>query len=128
MTVCQENCIFSDYDYDIQKAKCSCDVEESSDYFDDININTTELLNNFIDIEKNSNIKILNCYKILFSGGGFIKNTGSYILIVVLFNHFIILILFYIKKSYTINPFYFSIKILFHKCCDYTSRNLGGLK
>ena len=102
MTVCQENCIFSDYDYDIQKAKCSCEVEESSQKktFADMNINVTALLKNFIDIKKNSNIQILNCYQELFTGQGFIKNIGSYILIVIILTHFIIIILFYIKKLY----------------------------
>ena len=29
-TVCQEKCDFSDYNYEIQKAKCSCKVRSSS--------------------------------------------------------------------------------------------------
>ena len=29
-TVCQEKCIFSDYNYKTKKAKCSCNIEEFS--------------------------------------------------------------------------------------------------
>ena len=39
-TLCQDNCDFSDYDYNTQKAKCSCKVKESSSSFSDMKINT----------------------------------------------------------------------------------------
>ena len=32
-TVCQDDCDFSEYFYNIQKAKCNCDVKESSSSF-----------------------------------------------------------------------------------------------
>ena len=35
-TVCQENCVFSKYNYEIQKAYCSCEVKQSSKSFDDM--------------------------------------------------------------------------------------------
>ena len=46
--VCQEECVFSEYDYDTKRAKCSCKVKEisslSSLY---MNINKTKLYENF---------------------------------------------------------------------------------
>ena len=42
-TVCQENCLFSEYDNKIKKAKCKCDIQESSSSFSNININKTKL-------------------------------------------------------------------------------------
>ena len=42
-TLSQDNCIFADYDDKIQKAKCSCDIVESSPSFANININKTKL-------------------------------------------------------------------------------------
>ena len=42
--VCQENCDFSDYDYNIQKAKCSCEIKESSKSFANMNININQVL------------------------------------------------------------------------------------
>ena len=41
-TLSQDNCIFADYDDKIQKAKCSCDIVESSPSFANININKTK--------------------------------------------------------------------------------------
>ena len=48
-TICQENCILSEYNYYINKAKCSCDVAESSTKFNDIKIDKSKLYKNFIN-------------------------------------------------------------------------------
>ena len=42
-TVCQENCVFSEYDYNIPKVKCTCNIPKSSDKFDNIKIYKTKL-------------------------------------------------------------------------------------
>ena len=55
-TVCQENCLFSDYNYDIQKAKCKCDVVGSSSSFANIKIDTKKLYKNFVDIKNIANV------------------------------------------------------------------------
>ena len=102
ITVCQEGCIFSDYDSNIQKAKCSCDVKESSSTFANININKTKLYENFINIRNIANINLLSCYKVLFSKKGFKKNYGSFSLIPLILLHFILIILFYGKKYYQV--------------------------
>ena len=48
-TLCQENCVFSEYNYDIQKAKCTCEIfESSSSSFSYMKINKTKLYENFI--------------------------------------------------------------------------------
>ena len=52
-TVCQENCLFSEYDKRRKKAKCSCDIEESSSTFANIHINKTKLYENFINFKNN---------------------------------------------------------------------------
>ena len=46
-TVCQEECDFINYDYNINKANCSCSIKSASSSFADININKTKLLNSF---------------------------------------------------------------------------------
>ena len=99
-TVCQDNCIFSDYDNKIQKAKCSCDVVESSSSFANININKTKLYENFVNFRNIANVNLLKCYKVLFSKSGIIKNYGSLSLMPLLLIHFIIIILFYAKNLY----------------------------
>ena len=74
-TVCQENCELADYNNN--KVKCTCDVEESSSSSEFMNINKTKLFEKFIDIKNLVNINLLVCYKVLFSKKGIIKNIGS---------------------------------------------------
>ena len=96
-TLCQENCEFIEYDYNIKKVKCSCNVKGSFSSPDDFIINPKELFNNFKDIKSKANIDFIFCYKILFSKEGIIYNIGFYILISVIIFHVIIIIIFYIK-------------------------------
>ena len=94
-TVCQEDCIFSEYDYKTQKAKCSCNVKESSLFFVDMKINKSLLYKNFIDIKNIANVNILVCYRELFSKKGLLHNIGFYVLIILEIFHFICIIIFY---------------------------------
>ena len=41
--VCQEDCQFSQYDYETFKAKCSCDAKETPSSLADMNINKAKL-------------------------------------------------------------------------------------
>ena len=82
----------------LQKIKCTCDVPKSSDKFENIKIDKSKLLNNFIDIKNIANIKFLLCYKVLFTKKGIINNYGSYSIIFIIIIHFIIIIIFYSKK------------------------------
>ena len=99
-TICQENCLFSEYDFDTQKAKCSCDVEDLSPSFDNIKIDTSKIFENFINIKNIVNVNLFVCNKVLFSKKGLSKNYGFFSLLLLIIIHFIILILFYGKKLY----------------------------
>ena len=68
--ICQEDCDFSEYNYDTLEAKCSCQVKESSKSFVDMNINKNKLLENFKNINNIANFNILSCYKKLFNKNG----------------------------------------------------------
>ena len=96
-TVCQDDCVFSGYNYTTKKAKCSCNVKEASFSFKDIYINKTKLYNNFLDIKSIANIDFLFCYKILFTKDGLLKNIGSYILLSLILLHIIFIFVFYKK-------------------------------
>ena len=99
-TVCQDNCIFTEYDNIIHKAKCSCDVIESSSNFENMKIERKNLYKNFIDIKNIANINLLVCYKELFTIKGIIKNYGSYSIITIIIGHLIIILIFYLKNLY----------------------------
>ena len=93
-TVCQDDCQFSEYDYDIKKAKCSCKVKESSSSFADMNINEILLSKNFIDFKNIANVNILGCFHALFSKKGILPNIGFYTLIIIGIIHIILIIIF----------------------------------
>ena len=99
-TVCQDNCDFKDYDYQIQKAKCSCKVKQSSASSALMNINITEIINNFMDIKNLVNIVILRCNKVLFSKNGIKKNIEFYLNIPIIILHLICIVIFYRVQLY----------------------------
>ena len=99
-TVCQENCDFSYYNHDIQKAKCSCDAKKSSFSISNLYINKTEIYKNFIDIKNIANIYILKCYKVLFNIKRLLHNYGCFSLIAIIIIHIILIIYFYGKNAF----------------------------
>ena len=49
--ICQEDCDFSEYDYDNLVAKCSCDAKDCAESYADMKINKNKLLENFKNIK-----------------------------------------------------------------------------
>ena len=112
-TVCQSNCKFSDYLMDSQYLKCDCKIMNS-----EINIQETSkfnpklIYNSFYNILKNSNYKVLNCYKLALSINSVTKNIGS-IITIINFLIFIIFLICYIVKGK--NQLNLNIKKVFKK-------------
>ena len=98
-TICQEKCIFAEYNDTTQKAKCVCDVVEVSSSFSNLKIDKSELYKSIIDIRNMVNIKILLCYKKLLCKKGILKNYGSYFLMGIIFFHLLIILIFYASNS-----------------------------
>ena len=97
MSLCEKNCEFYGYDPESKNVICECNVEAKSPLlFKDI-INQEKLLNNFVDIKSISNLNVMKCYELLFSGIGLINNTGNYILLSIISINIILSILFYFK-------------------------------
>ena len=102
-TVCQDDCDFSEYDYNTQKAKCSCKVKESSSSsLADMKIKKTKLFENFIDIKNIANLNLLVCYKELFNKNGIRNNIAFISIIPILIFHFISIFIF-CKYKYKID-------------------------
>ena len=96
--VCQEDCEFSEYNYEALIAKCSCNVKASSKSFAEMNINKEKLLENFKNIKNIINFSFLICYKKLFKKEGIINNIGSYLLLIIIFFHIFSIFIFYINQ------------------------------
>ena len=96
--VCQEDCDFSEYDYDTFVAKCSCKVKKCSDSFADMNINKKKLLENFKNIKNIINFEFLKCYNKLFNKKGILNNIGFFILLAINLFHILSILIFIIHQ------------------------------
>ena len=102
-TICQENCVFAEYDYDNKNAKCSCEIKETKKFWNGMYINKEELLKNFINIKNYSNLNILICYRKIFSKNGILYNIEFYLILFFILCHIIFIIYFYKKQLNTID-------------------------
>ena len=96
--ICQEDCDFSEYDYNTYIAKCSCNVKETPQSIADMNINKEKLLQNFVNIKNFANFNFLICYKKLFRKESIIYNIGSYIILSIILFHIISIFIFSIRS------------------------------
>ena len=95
MTFCEEGCTYKSYNYTNKRVQCECNINnEINNNIDNIKFYGNFLLSSFYKIENFSNIKILKCFKLVFSKSGQIKNIGSYIFIVLILINIILLVLF----------------------------------
>ena len=112
MSICETKCEYEGYELVSKKAKCECEVKIRIPLMSEITINKNILMNK-LDIKNSLNIKILKCYKLLFSINGLKDNTGSYIILSIIFIISICLILFLIKDYHKIKDMIY--KIVSHK-------------
>ena len=101
INACPENCEFSGFTQ-AGAAKCSCDFKETSSSivdFDFHKIENKKLFKNFKDIKNSLNIKILICYRKIFTKNGISNNKGAYIIGAIIFYHLISNIALCITKS-----------------------------
>ena len=116
IAVCQDDCEFVDYNYNTEKAICSCKIQESSASFKDININKQKLLDNFKNIKNIANFNLLICIDVLFCKLGLKTNVGFFIFISIILLRIVILFVFYLNQSKRlknkINDLIFAIKNL----------------
>ena len=102
-TVCQDECTFAEYDYRIEKAKCSCQVKQSSNSFSEMVIKNNKLFEKVVDIKNIINLELMHCYKSLFNKNGIIKNLAFYIIIAFISFQIIVIIIFYKNQINKIN-------------------------
>ena len=97
MSLCENNCEYKGYDNNKKISKCECSIKTEFHFLSEIKIDRKFLLNNFIELEKISNIYVMKCYKLLFTKDGLKFNIGSYILLGIIFFIIIFTILFRVK-------------------------------
>ena len=102
LSLCEKNCEYKGYDANNKRVNCECQIKtEFPSIIKNINIDKKELLNNFKDFGKNSNLFVILCYKLFFSKEGMSKNICSYLMII--FTSIIIgCSIFFAFKGYTL--------------------------
>ena len=103
----KNDCIYNNYNYELKKVLCKCNVKVNFANIYEKSLDKEKLKNNF-NVKNLINLKVMKCYKKLFTKDGISPNFGSYILITILFL-FIICLIFFIFKGYNsfinrINP------------------------
>ena len=97
MSLCEENCELTSYDNIKKRAKCSCDVKTSIS-LDNIQFDRKNLMKNFLDIKKITNIEIVKCYKIVFKKNNINYNFGLFFFFFMFILYFTCLTVFYCKS------------------------------
>ena len=97
MSLCEYNCKYINYDYNIKKVLCECFIKINFPLISEIEINKDKLLRNFKDIKNILNLNVIKCYKEVFTKEGLIYNIGNYIMSTIILLTFILSVLFKIK-------------------------------
>ena len=99
LSLCEKNCEYNGYDISTKRANCECKIKIKFPFLTKINIDKKELLNNFKDFDKNSNLFVVLCYKLFFSKEGLEKNICSYLMLIFI-GLVIICAIFFACKGY----------------------------
>ena len=78
-TTCQSNCQYSSFDPNYKFLKCECKVIVDDIDIKNFNKFSKKIYKTFFDILKNSNYKVLKCYKLVFNLNYFKRNIGNFI-------------------------------------------------
>ena len=100
--LCESGCEYKGYDSENKRVDCECNIRTEIRSL--LNIDKRQLLHNFKDFKKISNIFVLKCSKLLFSKDGFAKNIGSYLTLIFIIITILDLIYFFIGgfKSFVV--------------------------
>ena len=96
MSLCEENCELIEYNYNNEKAKCSCYIKLSIPPNYEIKFNKKDYFKSFIDIKNIFNLNIMKCYKTVLRLKSLLHNHGFLIIGYIIIIYFISLIIFLI--------------------------------
>ena len=105
-SLCQAGCDFELYNISNKKAKCNCSPQTQAinNNIEHLEFNTNLIADSFLVTLKNSNFRVLKCYKLALNFDNFFNNKGRVIM--------------------TIIYFIFLISLIFYTFCDRTKINM----
>ena len=119
LSFCQKGCTFQAYNSENKKAKCNCQAKTADIQinFDNITFSKNIIINHLFATIKNSNFKVLKCYKLLFDIDNLIYNIGCIIMTIIYISLLISFIVYCFSGKNNIN--YFIQLILIKKVNSY---------
>ena len=85
LTSCEIGCSYKQINMDQRNIQCECPIKlEQNNKISDFKLNQNEIINSFYKFNEYSNIKVIKCYKLVFSAKGQLNNFGSYFLIIII--------------------------------------------
>ena len=110
--MCQKGCDLQTYNSAIKKANCSCEINSNTEDLTENHISKMFSIRvieeNFYKTLKNSNFRVLKCYKLLFNSDTS-KNIGEIIMSILVIIFIGIMIVFFFTKAKKIDSFITSI-------------------
>ena len=92
---CEEGCTYIGYDCTYEKVQCECQIKnETYNNIDGIKFHGNFFISTFFSKENFSNMKVIKCFKLVFSLYGQKMNFGSYIFIVFSLIYIVLMFLF----------------------------------
>ena len=109
MSICEENCAFTEYIKKAKKAICSCYIKFKLPLISEIKVNKNKFFTNFKDIRNIGNFKMLSCYKLFLNKNNILKNSANYMLVILFILSIYSIFIFYCY-DYKIIKKYFNDK------------------
>ena len=107
LTVCEEDCDFTSYNYTTGKAICSCKVKvNSTTKIGDIIIDKDKLYKSFTNFKNIANINVLKCYKLIFELDAYKYNYANLIMISIILLFLVTFLIFICKGYYNLKKIF----------------------
>jgi hypothetical protein len=95
LSLCPFNCIYYKYDSDNKEVICQCRIQNEINLFSENN--KDDLMFNLINKKSFLNIKVMKCFKLLFTKEGFLNNFINYIIMLIISFYIVSAIYFFLK-------------------------------
>ena len=105
LQLCQEGCDFNSYDKLVKKAECYCNGQTNVVITDitKLHFDKDIIADSFIDTIKNSNFRVLKCYKVAIDLTTILTNKGRIILTLIFVLFLTLMIIYHVKEKKIIN-------------------------
>ena len=110
ISLCDDGCTYRGVDLETFKTECECIINNFLNNYSLINgFLYDTIINDAIDLVRETNILVLKCYKDLFYSKYYIKNKGSFILISFIIIQIIITFIYFFCDLFTLKKYIYNL-------------------